>query len=839
MEVRLTLDPSKDTFTGEVEIDLVLDKPRQTLWLDGSDLDVKEAHVAVGSRQVPSRVRAVGTDFLAFDLAEPLGPGPAKLIAAYQGKVDAVQTQGIYRQDEAGPSGGDRGYIYTMFEPSSARRAFPCFDEPGYKIPWRLHLRVRAGHSAFANTPATGEEQSTDGWKIVHFADTRPLPSYLVAFVVGPFDTVTGPPAGNHATPLRFLVPRGRGPETRYAAEVTPRIVKALEDYLTVPYPYGKLDVAVVPRSWGGMEHPGLLAMGQPLTLIAPGEQSLQRRMDYTNTTAHELGHYWFGDLVTAASWDEIWLNEGLDTWLEQKITDRLEPSWKWPVYVLSTKETAMRLDASSLARPIRRTIASTNDVMGFIGDLITYYKGAAVTRMIEHGMGEAVFQRALVRYLTDHADASGTTDGFLAALGVEDGGVGAAAMRTFLDQPGLPELHAARTCDGGRARVVLTQQPFVPVGVPAPSSRSWKFPVCLKYPSGADTKSRCTWVGDTAAIDLDTCPPWVLLDEGAAGYYRARYDKAELARLFSVKGALSEIERGSVVSDLDAASQSNALPLDDVLDLLPAVVADGSRASVESVTSLLQGIATDDLPPAEQKAFARLVRRLFGARTRALGLDAKPGDSDDDRVVRPELIDLVGRMGADPDLRAQAKARAWAWLKGGAAPQPEVRRAVLSVALAAGDASLFEALHAQVKRETDQAVLDDLRTAMATYEEGGRRPFLELLAQGDFQMRDATPAFVGLMNEIGWSNAAFRFFATHPEVLPPGRSDDAMFFLKLDTFCDASVMALADQKLRVAAKKMEGGETALDEGLARARECVARNAAQRAALERFLAARR
>ena len=170
---------------------------------------------------------------------------------------------------------GGEPYLYTFFEPIDARRAFPCFDEPGFKVPWRLRFTVKQEHVALANPPVVSEEPLPGGLKRVTFAESRPMPSYLVAFVVGPFDLVDGGPIGRAHVPLHFIVPRGRGAETAYAASVTPRIITLLEDFFDQPYPYEKLDVAVVPRFWGTMEHPGIVALGQPLTLIRPGEETL------------------------------------------------------------------------------------------------------------------------------------------------------------------------------------------------------------------------------------------------------------------------------------------------------------------------------------------------------------------------------------------------------------------------------------------------------------------------------------------------------------------------------------------------------------------------------------
>src|SRR5262249_35792874 len=235
------------------------------------------------------------------------------------------KSRGVYSEKE-----GEQAYAYTFFEAIDARRAFPCFDEPSYKIPWKLTFHVKQEHVALGNAAVVKEVPEADGMKRVELAESKPLPSYLVAFVVGPFEVIDGGVAGRVKTPIRFVIPKGRSGELGWAKQVTPRVVAALEDYFDMDYPYGKLDVAVVPRFWGTMEHPGIVAMGQPLTLIRKDEDTRERRERYADILAHELSHYWFGDLVTLAWWDDTWLNEALGEWLDPIITDAVEPGWHY-----------------------------------------------------------------------------------------------------------------------------------------------------------------------------------------------------------------------------------------------------------------------------------------------------------------------------------------------------------------------------------------------------------------------------------------------------------------------------------------------------------------------------
>ena len=337
-------------------------------------------------------------------------------------------------------------------------------------MPWKLTLHVQRTHVALSNAPVATETDEAAGMKAVSFVETKPLPSYLVALMVGPFDVVNAGTAGHHGTPLRFVVPRGRGGETAYAAEVTPRIVGLLEDFFGMPYPYGKLDVAVVPRYWGTMEHPGLVALGQPLTLIKSSERSLAREQRYANIAAHELAHYWFGDYVTTAWWDDTWLNEALGTWMDERTTAALEPSWRF-----ASRRThvpfVMNLDSLATAKKIRQPVETKSDVESSFDGGITYGKGSMVLSMFESFVGPAAFQRGIRRYMRDHAWGNATADDLLIALSVEGGRDIGPAFKTFLDQPGVPLVSAEPACKGGAPRIHLTLRRFVPAGSTAADS--------------------------------------------------------------------------------------------------------------------------------------------------------------------------------------------------------------------------------------------------------------------------------------------------------------------------------------------------------------------------------
>jgi len=665
-ELDLTVDPTQTTFEGEVRIQLVLTKRTSLLWLNATELTVLAARVEASGETSPARSVAGGEDFLGFAFDHPMGPGPATLTVSYRGSIDETRSRGLYRVREA----DGEWYAYTFFEPIDARRVMPCFDEPSAKVPWKLRLRVPRGDVALANAPVESERDEGPGTKLVTFAESKPLPSYLVAFVVGPFDLVDSGTAGRHGTPLRFVVPRGRREELRYAREVSSRVVGLLEDYFGMSYPFLKLDVAVVPRYWGTMEHPGLVAMGQPLSLIRPGEESVRRRERYANILTHELAHYWFGDYVTCAWWDDTWLNEALGAWIDGKLTDRLEPSWRHGALAQHFTAFAMETDALATAKRIRQPVESRSDIQSSFDNSTTYFKGASVLRMFESWLGEETFRAAIRRYLGAHAWGNATAADFFAALDAETGRDVSGPFRTFVDQPGLPLVSASLDCSNGTPRLKLRQERFLALATGAAGTETWRVPVCVRWAAGTGTARTCALLESheqELKLEAASCPAWAVVNEGGRGYYRVAYDD-ELRRRLSTEAAkgggsaLTPSERIAFQDDLAAFVGVGRLPVAAALDALPAFLADPDPLVVYEALDTFDLIRPDRLPDALRPAYARAVRQLLGARAAALGWE--PGnDPPDLRELRQRLVSHVAIYGEDPVLRAEGRRRALGWL--------------------------------------------------------------------------------------------------------------------------------------------------------------------------------
>jgi alanyl aminopeptidase len=658
---------------------------------------------------------------------------------AYRGVISAKDDRGVFVEEEGGAS-----YVFSQFESIDARKAFPCFDEPTFKTPWQLSLRVRREDVALSNTPVTAEEPAEGGMKLVRFAETKPLPSYLIAFAVGPFELVDAGKAGRNQTPVRIAVPRGRSAQARYAASTTTALMGVLEDEVGRPYPYEKLDVVPIPRlvSFGAMENPGLITFYMTGTLATPAEETVAFKRDFAQTMAHELAHQWFGNLVTTAFWDDIWLNEAFATWMGSKTVARWQPGWDEPIDAAGGVAWAMQQDGLISTRKIRQEVTTKDDIQNAF-DGITYQKGSAVLGMFEAWAGAEKFQRGVRRYLERHAHATATAPDFLAAMGAEVGQEIVPAMKSFLDQPGVPLVRGDLACGQGQPpRLRLTQERFLPVGSPGAPPQRWQIPVCVRYEAGKAEGRACTLLTEASAeIALGSearCPEWVLLNEGGAGYYRAAYGADAIKVLLGRAPRISTLERLAVIRDVVAFAEGGRLPAADALALVPGLAKDPSPHVLRSAVRLAGGVRDSLIAEDLRPNYARFVRAMFGAKARAVGLTPRPGEDEQTRLLRPALLQLVANRGEDTALLAEARRITDRWLADAGSIDSDSADLAVSIAARRGDRALFDRLLAEARKAKEQKRRNVLLDGLASFRDPAlRREALALIVSQDFDIRD------------------------------------------------------------------------------------------------------
>jgi alanyl aminopeptidase len=701
--VELTAIPDQDTFTGAIDIDLQFSRATSVLWLNAEKLTITDAILSVGGEKSAAKVITEPKDYVGFSFDHPIGPGRATIHVAYQGEVSRKDQKGIFQMKD-----GDRWYVYSQFEAISARRAFPCFDEPRYKVPWQLTLHVKGEQVALSNTPVVSESGAGEGMKTVKFAETPPLPSYLVAIAVGDMELVDAGTAGKKNTRIRIAVPHGRSAEAKYAAETTPAIVNLLENYFGVPYPYEKLDEVAVPLFGGAMENAGMVTYGTSFTLAKAEEDTPGRQRNWVSVASHELAHQWFGDLVTTAWWDDIWLNEGFASWTANKIVNAYHPEWKMNISELNNYQRAMDNDALVSARQVRQPIESNDDIENAF-DTITYQKGSALLNMFESYMGPEKFREGIRRYLQTYSWKNATSDEFLASLAGDDRAI-ASAFSTFLNQPGVPLITASLNCESGGARLRLSQQRFLPLGSTGTASVLWKVPVCARYPAGTGEARRCMLLRDSSgemALDKAAgCPGWLDANADADGYYRVLYGGDLLNSLLKDDAkALTLPERVSLIGDIQALSGSGKIPLGTALALATGLARDPERQVVNKTLQITTGLQDNLVESSLLPRYRQYLSDIYEPRLRALGWKPKSDDSDDNRLLRPQLAPVLANQAEDPEAIAEARKLALAWLDDHKAVSPDMLDAVLWSAAQHGDRVLFDRMRAAARQEKDEGV--------------------------------------------------------------------------------------------------------------------------------------
>jgi alanyl aminopeptidase len=757
-ELSLTLDARQGGAAGHVEIDIDVKRPLDFFWINGRRLAIGKAQVTVAGRVLPASVTTAGDDFIGLAFGQPLPQGRARLAIDYTAPVTTKDTLGIFRQQDLG-----EWYAFTQFESDSARRAMPCFDEPQWKTPWTVTLTVPREHVAVSNTPVAAERELPGGMKEVRFARTLPLPTYLVAFAAGPFDVVDGGTAGQKKTPLRYIVPKGRGAQVAYARQATPRLLELLEDYFGLPYPFEKLDSVAIPVTvaFGAMENPGMITYKSSLLAARPGMADERFQERYASVAAHEMAHQWFGDLVTMQWWDDIWLNESFATWMARKIVPRFQPGWETASRRQHERYEAFELDRLAAARQVRQPVNTVAD-LGNAFDRITYQKGGAVLSMFEDWLGEAAFRDGVRAYLKDHAFGNATALDFFAALSKTDPAI-ARAFSSFVMQPGLPLVDVELDCKGAQPAVVLRQQRLLPAQPGTPPQQRWLVPVCLRHEGGEG--ATCTLLQeDTQRVVLPKaahCPGWVVPNPGGKGYYLWRLDARSLQALPGA--SLRPEEAQALAADETLLAKSGVLRHAYVLALAASLASSDHPEVVTAAATAVEEVAKDLDGTEGRASLANWVRAHFAARAAQLGWLPRPGDSDAVLKLRAKLLPLVTDVASDAALKSQARSLALAWLGGERRSLGSAYRAVLLTAARDADPAVVDAFIAAARQANDGATRTDIYTALGHVRDPQlrRRAFEHALMEAA-DLRESEDAFQSAGEEPASADALLAFVREH-----------------------------------------------------------------------------
>jgi len=600
-------DMEAKTFKGLESVDIEVRRASRNITLNARDLKLFNARLT-GKTSHAATVQLNDlkeTATLTFPQAIPTGRH--KLELEFEGKI-GTQGQGLYYAKYPTEQ-GEKLLLATQFEPTDARRMFPCWDEPAFRASFQLAVDVPQSFLAVSNMPVQREEPLADSKKRVTFARTPKMSSYLVALVAGELEALNSDADG---IPLRIITTRGKKQNGEYALEITRKLLAFYNDYFGLNYPLPKLDQIAIPGGFlGAMENWGAITYIESALLFDPKISSQETRENVFNIVAHEIAHQWFGDLVTLAWWDDTWLNEAFASWMQVKAADRFNPGWNIRIRSSRSKNWAMGTDALKTTHAIHLPITNPADVTRSF-DEITYDKGGAVLLMMETYLGEEVFRNGLRQYLSAHQYSNTTAADLWAALDRVSGKSVSGMAHGWIEQPGFPLVKASSSCREGKQELTLEQQRFA-VDSAGASQLLWQIPV-FQAGAGSTQSPRIHLLKDrTATFPAGGCQTPIKLNAGDSGYYRVQYSPDLLNALRpKLASGLALADRLNLMRDTWALMEANQGRSTDYLDLVENLRGQTSQPLWEDILDKLIFLDSLYLGSTGRDAFHRYERSLL-----------------------------------------------------------------------------------------------------------------------------------------------------------------------------------------------------------------------------------
>jgi aminopeptidase N len=800
--LRIAPAPGNESFEGRAEIDIEVARPVGSIVLNASGLDFDSASLdsASGARRLKASFDpALETVSLAPE-AGPIAPGAYRLAIDYTGRIGR-NPQGFYRIDyrlEEGDRLVDKIMLATQMEPVHARKLFPGWDEPAFRATFEMRAVVESGLTVVANMPLARETALAAGKKEVAFQQSVSMPTYLVALFIGEMDAVHDSVDG---IPLGIYTAKGRARKAGFAMASTREVVRYFNEYFGVRYALPKLDQIALPGGIGGaMENWGAIAYNESRLLVDPADSALTQRQGTYGIIAHEIAHQWFGNLVTMAWWDNLWLNEGFAQWMQNKTAERFHPGWNTRLRSGLYRQTAMSDDARRITHPIQTPVTSDARAMD-VFDAITYAKGESFIGMLEDYLGADAFRDGIRSYLKAHAYSNTTTADLWHYLSEASGRDVAKLASAWTEQPGFPLVGVRRRCENGAARVTLSQERFTINHADAPRL-AWNVPVTLTDARGG----RHQVLLERAPLELEVRPCGrVLANASGVGYYRVQYDDQAFEEIAASFGTLAAAERFRLLTDSFALMQAGRLDAGRYLAVVDRLGAERNPTVWDHVLGALRFLRDLLDDPAARAAFDRRTVSLLREPFARIGWNAAPGEPEEIAPLRRSLVEALGRAG-DEQVIAEARARFAA--RASKPLDALLRPAILGIVGRHADEATFDALLGEWRRTAEIDVRYQYQNALRQASNPAlARRWMELaldsseMAPGDavFNVQRTGPD--GEHPDLGWDFVRANLAALYARASPRGRS-----FVLPDAASPFSDAKIAEELLTLTKAKLDPG---------------------------------
>jgi puromycin-sensitive aminopeptidase len=724
IDLHFFLDPNKKTFHGSGQYTLQLEKRTRRLELHCAELRISNVRLGTGSTSSRPRVEIrPESETIVLHCDRLLPAGSVSLELDFRGRVRS-DLRGLYRSvDRQAP------WLATQLCPTDARRFFPCFDEPGIKARYKIRVTTGKDQTVLSNSPIESTDLM-DQQKTVHFETTPPLSAYLIAVAIGPFVATQARMSGS--TPIRVFTLPDRQHLAHFALETAHQGLSRLEKWFGMTHPYAKLDLVALPDfAFGAMENAGAVFFRDSVLLLDSQEASFEARKRAAETIIHEISHMWFGNLVTMAWWNDLWLNESFATWMAYEIIEEWQPEWQIWLDFAHRREEALEIDALQSSHPIAPVIRNAQEAHENF-DAITYTKGACVLRMLEGFLGSEVFRDGIRLYIGRYQEGAASAADLWTALSETSGLPIEQIVAPWTVQTGFPLVSLRRTNIAGKKGLELKQQRFLALPKPISRKRTAVKASARSRSRGTSTRWQIPWVGrggkrrgnksepmshllvnlrsrfPTGSDDMD----WLYGNSREAGFFRIEHGEAELEALIEHLSDLSSLERIGFIGHQWALARAGRQSVSRLLDLLAALCEDEDPDVLFAVGSVL-GRLSQRLAPSRgsevEGQFRNWIAENFEGPIRDLGVTPSASESLRTRMRRSQLFRILGSLAESNDILEYCVKTATRSLRSGKSLSPELGDWIIRIAASQGD----DALHTMLCVATREASTPQSRRRM------------------------------------------------------------------------------------------------------------------------------
>jgi aminopeptidase N len=818
--ISITPDLVAEKFSGQETIDVDIKEPIDTITLNSAGLDLHDVVVGSGSKLLnPTVTYDVPNEMASLKFPQTVPPGRASIRISFNGSLSA-QLRGLYLSKTA-----KRKYAVTQFEATDARRAFPSFDEPAMKATFDITLVVDDGDTAISNGPIASDTPSGPGKHAIRFRTTQKMSTYLVAMLVGDFQCVSG---GVDDIPIRVCSTPGQKDLGKFAVTAAEAAISFYDRYYAIKYPFGKLDLIAIPDfEAGAMENAGAITFRETALLLDDKTASVESKRGVAGVIAHEIAHQWFGDLVTMKWWDDIWLNEGFATFMAPKPLQAWHPEWKVDLDEANATINSLGGDSTRSTRPIRQK-AETRMEINALFDGIAYGKTAAVLRMEENWVGEETFRDGIRAYLKKYSYGNAAAEDWWGTMTTATRQPFDVVMKSFVDQTGAPLLHVVDECAAdGKRTVNVTQERMLPRNMPA-VAQSWTIPIC-GHDAGSPAASPCRMISKPADLFVTpSCDRPTYLSRNGTGYYVVDYSPTMRAALRAHVGEMPPAEQISLNGNEWLLVRAMREDIADYLALVRAMPRPAERPLVAAIANnigFMNNRLVDDTNRAAWQAYVREVMRGYAPLT----WDPPAGETAEQRIIRADILGILGEAGQDPEVVAGARRVAQQYMTDPSSVDAVIADRALGTVAVNGDEAFFNLVLEHVKSAPTPEIEARYRRLIPLF----RDPKLidravDYIYSDQLRSQDLPNMAAGLFFNPAAKQTAWRAAKAHWDLLNQ-KIPTAIGAIagSTATFCDPD--SKADVQAFFAAHPTPGADRALRRAMEAIDTCIAFKAAQQA----------